>query len=506
MFNKILIANRGEIAVRIMRTCRRMGIATVAVYSEADADAYHVREADEAVLIGPAAPSESYLRGNRIIEAAQETGVAAIHPGYGFLAENAKFAGAVRDAGLVFIGPSARSIAQMGSKTAARALMKNAGVPVVPGYQPPDDAETTAELSDAFATAAEHIGYPVFVKAAAGGGGKGMRVVAEPANLPEAVGAAQREARNAFGDDTVYLEKYLTEPRHVEFQILADAHGNVLHFFERDCSVQRRHQKIIEESPSPIMTAELRAAMGAAAVEAARAVEYVNVGTVEFIVNDVGDFYFLEMNTRLQVEHPVTEMITGIDLVEWQLRVAAGESLPWTQHELPRHGHAIECRVYAEDPSNSFLPDTGTVLLASEPDGVRIDAGVKTGDEVTIHYDPMISKVIVHAPSRDDAIRRMRWALEHYILLGLTTNLQFLQDVLAHPVFQRGEAATTFVDRYMNEWQHEGTEIPDEALIAFALQDLLRERRAGELERLVSGDPYNPWEIRDGFRVGEQQR
>ncbi len=350
------------------------------------------------------------------------------------------------------------------------------------------------------------MGIPCWSRRQRAAAARGCASSRQPEALAEAIGAAQREARNAFGDDSVFLEKYITEPRHVEFQIFADTHGTTLHLFERDCSVQRRHQKIIEESPSPVMTPALRAAMGEAAVAAARAVGYVNAGTVEFIVDAAGGFYFLEMNTRLQVEHPVTEMVTGLDLVEWQLRVAAGEPLPWAQDELQQRGHAIECRVYAEDPARNFLPDTGTVLLADEPEGTRVDAGVKTGDEVTIHYDPMISKVIVHAPDRAAAIRQMRWALAHYTLLGLTTNLPFLQAVLAHPVFQAGEATTHFIERYLGEWGHEPAALPDEALIALALHDLLAQRRADELQRLHSGDPYNPWRQRDGFRVGTVER
>lgn len=496
MFSKILIANRGEIAARIMRTCRRLGIATVAVYSEADAGAYHTREADQSVLLGPPPPAQSYLLGEHIIQAALQTGAQAIHPGYGFLSENAGFAQAVRDAGLIFIGPEADAIAQMGSKTAARALMEAADVPVVPGYQEGgDDA--------AFSRAAGRIGYPVLVKAAAGGGGKGMRVVHQPEALADALASARREAGNAFGDATVFLEKYIAEPRHVEFQILADVHGNTVHLFERDCSVQRRHQKIIEETPSPVLTPALRARMGEAAVAAARAVNYQNAGTVEFIVDRAGNFYFLEMNTRLQVEHPVTEMVTGLDLVELQLQVAAGEPLPFTQADLAQRGHALECRVYAEDPANNFLPAIGPVLLADEPDGVRVDAGVKTGDEVTIHYDPMISKVIVHAPTRAAAIQQMQWALQHYTLLGLTTNIPFLRAVLDHPVFQQGDATTAFIDQHMPAWQGTQTAPSNEALIALALQDLFAQRRADEPARLASGDPYNPWLLGDGFRMGE---
>jgi acetyl/propionyl-CoA carboxylase alpha subunit len=425
---------------------------------------------------------------------ARQTGAEAIHPGFGFLAENAAFAEAVREAGLTFIGPSAEAMRQMGSKTAARLLMAAAGVPVVPGYQGGNESQMRG--------AAEQIGYPVLVKAAAGGGGKGMRVVYEAAQLGEAMAAAQREARNAFGDETVFLEKYIMQPRHIEFQILADAHGNTLHLFERDCSIQRRYQKIIEESPSPFMREELRERMGAAAVAAAEAVGYQNAGTIEFIVDAEGNFYFLEMNTRLQVEHPVTEMVTGLDLVEWQLRIAAGEPLPWSQKALIQRGHAIECRVYAEDPANHFLPDTGLVLLAAEPEGVRVDAGVKTGDEVTIHYDPMISKVIVHAATRQQAIHKMGWALQHYTLLGLTTNLSFLQDVFKHPIFHAGEATTHFIPQHIGNWQPSSHDLPDEALIATALRDLLTQRQNNKATHLTSSDPYNPWHVADAFRMG----
>ncbi len=494
MFSKILIANRGEIAARIIRTCRRMGIRTVAVYSSADAGAYHVREADEAVLIGPPAPAQSYLRANAIIEAARQTGAEAIHPGFGFLSERPHFARMVTEAGLVFIGPSPEAMEGMGSKTAARATMEAAGVPVVPGYQGGD--------LQGMLSAADKIGYPLLVKAAAGGGGKGMRVVHQAADVQEAIGAAQREAQNAFGDGTVFLEKYVTEPRHIEFQILADQHGNTVHLFERDCSVQRRYQKIIEESPSPFLTNELRQQMGAAAIAAAQAVNYVNAGTIEFIVDGTGNFYFLEMNTRLQVEHPVTEAVTGLDLVELQLRVAAGEPLPFTQDELHQNGHALECRVYAEDPANNFLPATGPVLLAKELQGTRVDAGVKTGDEVTIHYDPMISKVIVHAPTRAEAIRRMIAALGDYTILGLTTNIAYLRDLLNHPVFREEGATTHFIPQYMGDWHPAADTLTDEALIAMAISDLLSHQKAEAASPIVAGDPFNPWRMGDGFRDG----
>lgn len=446
-FNKILIANRGEIAVRIIRACHEMGIAAVAVYSEADRAALHVRLADEAIAIGPAPASESYLNIERVVGAARDSGAQAVHPGYGFLSENAAFAQAVQDAGIVFIGPPPAAIAAMGDKAEARARMQSRKVPIVPGYQDADD-------DAALARAAERIGYPVLIKAAAGGGGKAMRIVNAPEELPELAAAAHREATNAFGDSRLFIEKYISNGRHIEFQVLADAHGNTLHLFERECSIQRRHQKIIEETPSPLLDDALRGRMGAAAVEAARAVGYTNGGTVEFIVDPVTrDFYFLEMNTRLQVEHPITEMLTGLDLVHWQIRIAEGERLPLAQNDLTRRGHALECRVYAEDPANQFLPSTGCLLNVVEPrgPGLRVDSGVMTGDEVTVHYDPMLAKVIVHAETRVDAIQRMQAALNEYALLGVTTNIAFLRAVLAHPEFHAGRATTTFIEHYMGD-------------------------------------------------------
>ena len=540
MFKKILIANRGEIAVRITRACQEMGIRTVAVYSEADANAMHVRMADEAALIGPAAPRESYLNSARIIDAARTTGAQAIHPGYGFLSENADFADAVRTAGLTFIGPSGESIRKMGSKTEARSIMQNANVPVVPGYphpptpSPDDDKDVIGRGGvsplfrnsrlvsgeggrggEAFLRAAEAIEYPVLVKAAAGGGGKGMRLVRDAAGLPDALDSAQREAQNAFGDPSVFIEKYIEQARHVEFQVFGDAHGNVVHLFERECSIQRRHQKIIEESPSPLLDAELRERMGAAAVAAARAVNYENAGTIEFIVDPhTREFYFLEMNTRLQVEHPVTEWVTGLDLVKLQIRVAAGERLPFATGDrqgspLPSpRGHAIECRVYAEDPSNGFLPAIGPVLKAVEPrgPGVRVDTGIETGDEVTLHYDPMIAKVIVHAETRAEAIRRMDRALSQYVILGLTTNIAFLRDVLAHPVFQRGEATTAFVERELSNWKSRfDDEAIDLALIAAALNEGMSASREGGGMKTEGRAVHDPWKVTDRFRIGSRE-
>lgn len=497
-FSKILIANRGEIAVRIIRACQEMGITTVAVYSQADASALHTTLADEAVLIGPPAPTESYLCSDHILAAAQQQGCDAIHPGYGFLSENADFAEAVEAAGLIFIGPKAGAIRAMGSKTAARAVMQSAGVPVVPGYQAGDsDAELQA--------AALELGFPLLVKAVAGGGGKGMKLVNTAADLPNALESARREAANAFGDTRIYLEKYLPNPRHVEFQIFGDAHGNVIHLFERECSVQRRHQKIIEESPSPLLDDDLRRQMGLAAVAAAQAVNYVNAGTIEFLVDANRNFYFLEMNTRLQVEHPVTELVTGLDLVKLQLHVAAGEPLPFQQDEVSQRGHAVECRIYAEDPANNFLPDIGTVLYAEEPSGpgIRVDAGVTTGNEISMHYDPMMAKLIVLAENRSESRRKMAWALRHYIILGVATNIPFLQAVMAHPTFQQGEATTQFVDRYFAGWQPAEASPPDVAFVAAALADYLAEQqsRPSQIGR-TNGDVHTPWEQLKGFRIG----
>ena len=448
---KILIANRGEIAVRVMRTCRERGLATVAVYSDADADALHVRMADEAVGIGPASSSESYLVAERVLEAARQTGADAVHPGYGFLSENAAFAEACEAAGIVFVGPPAEAIRLMGDKTAARALMRQADVPMAPGT--PDAIADPAE-AEAIATG---IGYPVLVKAAAGGGGKGMRVVEQADAFQAAFERARSEAQSAFGDGRVYIEKYLVGPRHIEIQVLADAHGTVVHLFERECSIQRRHQKVIEEAPSSVLTPALRAEMGAAAVQAARACDYVGAGTVEFLLDGPDAdgqhrFYFLEMNTRLQVEHPVTEWITGIDLVAEQLRIAAGEPLGYTQDELAISGHAIECRVYAEDVAAGFLPAPGPLLRHRPPSGfgVRVDAGVEEGDTVPVHYDPMVSKLTAWGRTRDEAIDRMHRALVEYDVAGIPTTIPFGRFVMRHPAFRSGAFDTGFVDEHFD--------------------------------------------------------
>ncbi len=507
MFHKLLIANRGEIAVRLIRACREMGIRTVAVYSEADANAMHVREADEAVLVGPPPPKESYLNGPRLIEAARAAGAQAIHPGYGFLSENADFADAVRDAGLVFVGPSSLAIRTMGNKTEARTLMQTVGVPIVPGHHgvhhKGQSWRTSTELG-------EILGYPLLVKAAGGGGGRGMRIVRQPNELAEALASAQREAASAFGDGAIFVEKYLERARHVEFQVFGDTYGNVVQLFERECSIQRRHQKIVEESPSPLLAQHpgLREAMGQAAVAAARAVNYQNAGTVEFIVDpDTLDFFFLEMNTRLQVEHPVTELLTGLDLVQLQLRVAAGERLPFWQAEVAARGHALECRVYAEDPADNFYPSIGPVLKAVEPrgPGLRVDAGFETGDAVSQHYDSMIAKVIAHAPTRAEAIQKMDAALARYILLGITTNLPFLRAVLAHPEFQSGAATTQFIEEHFSDWRPPARTPPPEVFVAAALADWLTVNaspgRAGEAPA-DDADRHSPWARADGFRLG----
>ena len=455
MFKKVLVANRGEIARRVMNTCREMGISTVAVYSEADKRAVHVFKADQSVFLGEAEPGESYLNMDKIIAAAIETGAEAIHPGYGFLAENANFAERCEEAGLVFVGPPAGVIRALGDKTVARRTVAESGVPVIPGLMcsESDPAVLTGE--------ADAMGYPVLIKAAAGGGGKGMRVVSGTGEMVEACQAATREAKSAFGDGSIYLEKYLAQPRHIEFQIMADQHGHVLHLWERECSIQRRHQKIIEETPSPVMTPELRERMGQAAVAVARASGYVNAGTVEFLLDQSGQFYFLEVNTRLQVEHPITEMITGLDLVRLQLEVAAGNPLTISQEDIQGRGHAIECRIYAEDPENGFFPSPGNIVYMEEPTGpgLRNDCGVYSGFTVPVEYDPILSKLIAHASGREEAINRMIRALEDYVILGIKTPVPFLLDVLRSNAFQAGETYTDFIDTHFSGWRPERREL-----------------------------------------------
>ncbi|HEY5908571.1 MAG TPA: acetyl-CoA carboxylase biotin carboxylase subunit, partial [Vicinamibacteria bacterium] len=443
-FRKILIANRGEIAVRIIRACREMGIGAVAVYSEADRAALHVRQADEAHPVGPAPSRDSYLRIDRILEVAQRAQADAIHPGYGFLAENAAFARACEEAGIAFIGPRSETIALMGEKTSARRLAVEAGVPVVPGSLHPV-SDLAAIRDEAF-----RLGFPLMLKAAAGGGGKGLRLVGRADELESALARAKSEAKSAFGDDRVYLEKALERPRHIEIQVLADAHGNAVHLFERECSIQRRHQKVIEESPSPFLTPELRTRMGELAVSLVKRVGYVNAGTLEFLVDADKNPHFLEMNTRLQVEHPVTEMVTGEDLVKLQIRVARGERLPFRQEDLRQRGHAIECRVYAEDPDQGFLPSPGRITALRLPGGpgVRDDSGIYEGYEVPLHYDPLLSKLVAWGYSRQDAIRRMRRAVAEYKVLGIKTTLPFFERVLHHPAFLSGDFDTSFVDAF----------------------------------------------------------
>ncbi len=494
---RCLIANRGEIAVRVIRACRELAIASIAVYSDADADARHVRMADHAVHIGGAAAADSYLNIPRLIDAARTTGCDCLHPGYGFLSENADFAQAVIDAGLVWIGPPPDAIRRMGVKTEARALMAAAGVPLVPGFQPDDDDEADAP----FIEAAARIGFPVMVKAAGGGGGRGIRIVTHPDALPDALATARREAARAFGDARVFLERYIERARHIEVQVFADAHGHTLHLFERECSAQRRHQKVIEESPSPLLTPELRARMGAAAVEAARTVGYINAGTVEFIADEAGAFYFLEMNTRLQVEHPVTEMVTGLDLVALQFAVAGGEAMPFTQADLTQRGHAIEARLYAEDPRAGFMPAAGMLARFVPPAGigVRVDSGVESGDAISVHYDAMIAKIIVHAPTREAAVRRLRAALDETIVIGAVTNLRFLRALTAHPAFAAGTIDTGFIERHLDALlPPPPSDIPPAALIAAALV-------GGAAHPPIAQDSvvrYDPWDRADRFRIG----
>jgi 3-methylcrotonyl-CoA carboxylase alpha subunit len=497
MFSKILIANRGEIACRIIRTAERLAIATVAVYSEADAGALHVALADEAYPIGPAAARESYLSIEKILAVARASGAEAVHPGYGFLSENAAFAEACAAAGIVFIGPPASAIRAMGSKSAAKALMAKAGVPLVPGYHGAEQGEKL------LASEAKKIGYPVLIKASAGGGGKGMRIVEGEADFAAALASAKREAKASFGDDTVLIERYLTRPRHIEMQVFADAHGNCVHLFERDCSIQRRHQKVVEEAPAPGMDPARRQAMGAAAIAAAKAVSYVGAGTIEFI-SEGDDFFFMEMNTRLQVEHPVTEMISGTDLVEWQLRVAAGETLPKRQDELRIFGHAFEARLYAEDPARDFLPATGVLRHLRVPDGdpnVRVDTGVREGDAISIHYDPMIAKLVVWGADRDAALRRLRAALARYEIVGVTTNRDFLARLAAAPDFAAGAVDTGFIARHREALIPPPSAAPPRIVAAAALTLLLDQADAARDAAARSRDPYSPWHTRAGWRL-----
>ncbi len=503
MFTKILIANRGEIACRVIRTARRMGIATVAVYSDADRNAMHVEMADEAVHIGPAPARESYLVIDRIIDAAQRTGAQAIHPGYGFLSENAAFARRCEAEGLVFIGPPVGAIEAMGSKSAAKSLMEKAGVPLVPGYHGDDQSK------DVLQGAADAMGYPVLLKAAAGGGGKGMRRVDSADEFDAALAGAMREAAASFGDQHMLVEKYLLTPRHVEIQVFCDNHGNGVYLFERDCSMQRRHQKVVEEAPAPGISPDLRQAMGEAGLRAAQAINYRGAGTVEFLLDRDGQFYFMEMNTRLQVEHPVTEMITGQDLVEWQLRVAAGQALPCAQEDLRINGHAIEVRIYAESPEQGFLPQTGCLDYLAEPEcgtHVRIDSGVRQGDSVTANYDPMISKLIVWDETREMALSRLHAALSDTIIEGLNTNLDFLYRLTGTAEFRSGDVDTNYIDNHLDDLLVTPTQRNPELLPMVALSLALSEKQRAEDRARQSPEPGSPWHLSTGWRMNQDDR
>jgi len=499
LFNKILVANRSEIAIRVMNACRVLGIPSVAVYSEADKGSKHRWYADEAVFIGPPPPNESYLSIDKIIDAAKETGADAIHPGYGFLAENPGLPKRCTAEGLTFIGPTADAMRLMGNKVESRVKMADAGIPLIPGMK-----DTAADFS-VFAKAADKAGYPVMVKAAAGGGGKGMRIVHSPDDLKESLEAAQREAKNAFGDDTVYLEKYIANPRHIEFQVIADTHGNCVHVFERECSIQRRHQKIIEETPSVAVDDALRARMGADAVKVAQAAEYVNAGTVEFLLDETGNYYFLEMNTRIQVEHPITEMVTGVDLVVEQIRVAAGLPLSDYLHHLTQRGHAIECRIYAEDGESNFMPSTGRVLHYSEPTGpgVRVDSGIMHGSDITIDYDPIMAKLIVHGPDRTAAIAKMIDALHDYKILGVKTSKRFMVDVLSHPDFAAGRTFTNFIEKHMADREINSDDYRE---LATALATAASATAANTIAAVPGGksaEMPSPWQTLGSWQIGD---
>ncbi len=505
MFQKILVANRGEVAVRILEACKEMEITGVAIYSDVDVESRHVEIADESYPLGDPTPSESYLNIDKIIKTARATGVDAIHPGYGFLSENASFAQRCIDADITFIGPSPDVIALMGDKVAARKRMIEANVPIIPGYN------GGSQNYNFLKKQAHKIGYPAIIKASGGGGGKGMRIVYNEKEFKSAYEAARREARAAFGVPNIYLEKYINNPHHIEIQILADEHGNVIHLFERECSIQRRYQKIVEETPSPFIERrpDLREKMGEAAINAAKAVGYTNAGTVEFIVSNEGVFYFLEMNTRLQVEHAITEATTGIDIVKWQIKIAAGQPLTPVHDKITQTGHALEVRIYAEDPQNNFLPCAGTVLEVQFPEspGVRHDAGFQAGDKISTYYDPMLAKLIVHSESREDSIGKMAFALSNYAALGITTNVEFLREILAHPAFKRGWTTTHFIKNYFSNWSPIQDKAPIEALLAAAVFEAMEtgvgmEINSNGTNGYSDSDPFSPWKYAGKWRVG----
>ncbi|ALS98331.1 acetyl/propionyl/methylcrotonyl-CoA carboxylase subunit alpha [Lacimicrobium alkaliphilum] len=501
MLVKLLVANRGEISCRVIKTAQRMGIHTVAVYSDADANALHVQMADEAVHIGPAPSKDSYLQAEKIIEVARKTGADMIHPGYGFLSENANFARLCEDNQIIFVGPPVAAIDAMGSKSAAKKIMEAAGVPLVPGYHGDDQSPETLKAE------ADKMGYPVLLKAAAGGGGKGMRQVHKAEEFEQALAAAKRESMAGFGDDQMLVEKYLTQPRHVEIQVFCDLHGNGVYLFERDCSVQRRHQKVIEEAPAPGVSEALRAQMGEAALKAAKAINYVGAGTVEFLLDTDGSFYFMEMNTRLQVEHPVTEMISGQDLVEWQIRVASGEELPLSQSELAINGHAFEARIYAEDPDNEFLPATGTLHFLQPPDEsdyVRVDTGVRQGDEVSVYYDPMIAKLIVWDEDRNKALRRLVKALSEYRIKGVTTNIDFLYNLVSTKAFKQAQLDTGFIDKNQKQIFLENEADIATLLPLAALYLVLSQQQEHQKLSQHHQDPWSPWQSLTAWRSNQQ--
>ena len=498
MLSKILIANRGEIACRVIQTCKRLGVQSVAVYSDADRHSRHVSMADEAWHIGGSQPAESYLRAETILEVARKCGVEGIHPGYGFLSENADFARACKTADIVFIGPTAEAIDAMGSKSAAKALMEKAGVPVVPGYH------GVKQDSDFLANEAKRIGYPVLIKAIAGGGGKGMRLVNQHDDFLPQLEAAKREAKNSFGDDTVLIERYVQGPHHIEFQVFGDNYDNVVHLFERECSIQRRHQKVLEETPSPFLDEKLRKKMGDAAVAAATAIHYTNAGTIEFIVGDDREFFFMEMNTRLQVEHPITEMTTGLDLVEWQLRVASGEPLPLRQEQITRKGHAMEVRICAENPVNQFLPEIGPLHCFTYPisaHGIRVDTGVVEGDEIGIYYDSMIAKLIAFGEDRQQAQQKLIAALAQTAVIGVKTNIDFLANVAREPDFTAGKIDTHFIARHSNSLLAAPKKASHQALIFAAVAQLRADEVAARAKLIASNDPHSPWGMTNSWRL-----